>query len=97
MKTTINLNTVLFKVKQWYLMLHPGDYIMAGKNRDREAYARVSDMVNDIHSPILHFDTTLVGTSASQTVLQSMMLNKEDKISLCSSDKACSNPFRFGK
>lgn len=37
MKTTINMNTVLFKVKHWYLMLHPGDYIMAEKNRDREA------------------------------------------------------------
>lgn len=33
LKTTINMNTVLLKVKQWYLMLHPGDYIMAEKKQ----------------------------------------------------------------
>lgn len=59
--------------------------------------AKAADTGSSVHSAILHFDTALEGMSAGQTVLQSMMLNKGDKRSLCSSDKDRSNPFKFGK
>lgn len=54
-------------------------------------------MGNNVHSAILHSDTALVEVRIGQTVLQSMMLNKGDKRSLCSSDKTCSIPIKFGK